>query len=185
MTPLAQNVTDLFSFGTLVVDILCVFLIILFFTPLKKSEWGRPIARFLGKNSISLTFITCLLSIIGGLFYSSIAGFQPCVLCWWQRIFLYPQAVILAIAFFTDDEHIHKYSLALSSLGILVSIYNVYLQFGGTDAINCSAGGATSCSIRYFVEYGYITIPTMALTAFTLLLILMLFRRNSRQSLLE
>lgn len=185
MSPLVQNFTDLFSAGTLLADIFCVFLIILIATPLKKSEWGKPIAKFFGTHSISLTFLVCLASIAGGLFYSSIAGFTPCVLCWWQRIFLYPQAVILAIAFFTDDEHIHKYSLALSSLGILISIYDVYLQFGGTDVVNCAANGAISCNFRYFVEYGYITIPTMALTAFALLLILMLFRRNSKLVLWE
>jgi len=57
-------------------------------------------------------------------------GFAPCELCWWQRIFLYPQTILLAIAYFTDDEHIHKYSIALSSLASFFAAYNLYLQFG-------------------------------------------------------
>ena len=90
----------------------------------------------------------------------------------------------MAVAFFANDEHVHKYSIALSTCGILASIYNIYLQLGGANIGVCGVG-SVSCQQIYFTEYGYITIPVMALTSYAVLLILMLFRRNARQSLLD
>jgi disulfide bond formation protein DsbB len=119
-------------------------------------------------------------SVASSLFYSEIAGFAPCLLCWWQRIFLYPQAIILFIALFKKDWRVRKYAIALSGLGSLVSIYHTYIQFGGESLAPCPVGGV-SCQIVYFVEYGYVTIPTMALTAFGLIILLMLFRKKEVQ----
>lgn len=182
MTPIVQHFTDVTSFLTVLADIVAVLLFIVFITPLKEMGTGEKITRWVGKHSIWLAFTVCVASLAGSIFYSGIAGFAPCELCWWQRIFLYPQAILLAIAYFTDDEHIHKYSIALSSCGFVIAAYNVWLQFGGEGIAPCAATGV-SCSFRYFLQYGYITLPTMSLTAFGLLLVVMLFRRRHKQSL--
>jgi disulfide bond formation protein DsbB len=181
MTPLVQSVTTLLSLATILADIACVVLLFIILSPVKEEGAGRRIANWFGRHSIWLAFTVCAASLAGSIFYSGVAGFPPCELCWWQRIFLYPQAVLLAIAYFTDDEHIHKYSIALSSLGFVVSAYNVWLQFGGTSIGPCAATGV-SCSLRYFLEFGYITLPTMSLTAFGLLLVIMLFRRRHKKA---
>lgn len=178
MTPFVQTVTDVLSFATLVGGIIAVFLFVVLVSPFRKSDRGNKIADFFGERAILFSFIISFISVASSLFYSEIAGFAPCVLCWWQRIFLYPQAAIFFIALIKKDWGVRKYTLTLSGLGSLVSMYHTYLQFGGEPLAPCSAAGGVSCQILYFVEYGYVTIPTMALTSFTLIILLMLFQRT-------
>jgi disulfide bond formation protein DsbB len=118
---------------------------------------------------------------VGSLFYSDSAGFIPCSLCWWQRIFLYPQAFILLFAMIKKRDDVAPYSIFLSAIGGLISLYHVFLQFGGSPFVPCSAGGA-SCSQRYFLEFGYVTLPTMALTGFLMILVFMWADRQWRKN---
>lgn len=176
MTPLVQNFTNVLSLVIIALDALTVVLLILLITPLKRSRRGRAVLDFFGSNGIVFALLVALGSIGGSLFYSEIAHFAPCLLCWWQRILLYPQAVILFVALIARDERVRKYCATLSAIGALVAIYHTYIQFGGSDLIPCSATGV-SCDKVYFLTYGYITIPTMALTAFALILVLCLIPR--------
>ncbi len=170
MTPFVQNVTNLLSLVIIASDALAVFLFLLLVTPLKASARGKAVLGFFGDNAIVFSLLVALGSIGGSLFYSEIANFTPCLLCWWARILLYPQAVILFVALIANDERVRKYCATLSAMGVLLTTYHTYLQFGGNDLLPCSASG-TSCNHVYFVTYGYITIPTMALTAFALILL--------------
>jgi disulfide bond formation protein DsbB len=177
MTPLVQNVTDALSFVIVLLGILAVALFALLITPLQRTGWGAAVATFFGERAILFSFLVALGATLGSLFYSNIAGFQPCLLCWWQRIFLYPQTILLGIALFKKDDGVRRYSLALSGIGALVSLYHTYIQFGGESALPCAATGV-NCQTLYFLEYGYVTIPTMALTAYLLIVLLLLFPRK-------
>ncbi len=186
MTPLVQIVTNILSLGTVASDVLVVILFILLLTPLQERGPGRKIAAFFGKNAILLSFLVGVASVVGSLFYSQIAHFPPCELCWIQRGLLYTQAVILFSALFArKSEHVRKYGnfvrkccLVLSAIGFPISAYNNYLQLGGGAIIPCSATGP-GCSYVYFIQYGYVTIPAMALTAFALILAFMLFKGDT------
>lgn len=182
MTPLVQQITDVLSFVTVVGGIAAVFLFVLLVSPLRRSGWGKHISDFLGRYAIHLSFIVALASVVFSLFYSNIAGFAPCVLCWWIRIFLYPQTILFFIALLKKDWGVRRYALALSWIGFLISAYATYIQFGGEPIVPCSATGAVSCQIRYFVEYGYVTIPTMALTALGIIILLMFFQKRETGS---
>jgi disulfide bond formation protein DsbB len=177
MTPLVQNVTNILSLITIASDALAVFLLILLITPLKRSVRGKAVLAFFSSNAIVFSLLVALGSVGGSLFYSEIANFVPCLLCWWARILLFPQAVILFVALIARDERVRKYCATLSAMGVALTAYNVYIQFGGSDLIPCSATG-TSCSKVYFLTYGYVTIPTMALTAFALILLFCLIPRG-------
>ena len=113
------------------------------------------------------------------LYHSVIVGLLPCPLCYLQRIFLYPQAVLFAVALWKKDRGIADYSLALSVLGAAVALYQHALQMGVVSAAPCIAGGA-DCAARVFFEFGYITYPLMAFSLFALLIALMLFARERR-----
>ncbi|HEX4103972.1 MAG TPA: disulfide bond formation protein B [Candidatus Paceibacterota bacterium] len=178
MTPFVTNITNLLSLGTIAAEIFGIFLILLLATPLGERGWGKRTRDFLGEYALTLAFLMTLAAAGSSLFYSDVAGFAPCLLCWWQRIFLYPQLILLLIAVIKRDDAVRKYCLALSGIGVLISIYHTYLQFGGNDLVPCSATGV-SCNHVYFVTYGYITIPTMALTAFAVIFLLMLIPRPS------
>jgi disulfide bond formation protein DsbB len=184
MTPFVQSTTNFVSYLTVLADIFAVFLLVVLITPLRKRGWTKKVAVFIGERAIFLSFLATLAALGGSLFYSEIAGFAPCVLCWWQRVFLYPQAILLFIAFIKKDQLIRLHSIVLSSIGMLISIYNVFLQFGGTAILNCDVGGVT-CQHIYFLEYGYVTIPTMSLTIFALMLLFMLSPNPSKKEINE
>ena len=83
---------------------------------------------------------------------------------------MYPQAILFGLAFFKKDRNIFSYTIPLSLLGGIVALYHTYIQFGGTSITPCTAVGA-ECAKVFFVEFGYITIPTMSLSIFALLLL--------------
>ena len=176
MTPLVSNVTNFLSYLIVILDIFAVCLFFILITPLRKRGWTKQVAEFFGERAIFLSFLVALAAVGGSLFYADIAGFQPCLLCWWQRIFLYPQAILLLVAFVKKDQLMRLHSIVLSSIGALISIYHTFLQFGGTPLGDCGVSGV-SCEHVYFLQYGYVTIPTMALTAFVLILLFMLSPR--------
>jgi disulfide bond formation protein DsbB len=112
-----------------------------------------------------------LLATLGSLFFSEITGFEPCKLCWFQRIFMYPQVVLLGLAWFKKDRKIVDYSLALAMIGAATSIYHNYIYYAAQKAAFC--GSASSCAAPYVLEFGYITIPIMALTGFFSLILIL------------
>lgn len=115
-----------------------------------------------------LAFGAALSSMLGSLYYSEIAGFVPCTLCWYQRILMYPLTLILLVGIFKHDDGVFDYVLPLSVLGIGFSLYHYLIQVGvvGHSAV-CSVG--IPCSLRYVNYLGFVTIPLMALTAFTII----------------
>lgn len=186
MTPLVQNVTNLLSLGTVLADIAAVFLFVLLTTAIRDHGWGKSISSFIGRYAFLFSFLIGAAGVVGSLFYSEFANFRPCILCWIQRGLLYTDAVLFFVAMFArKEERVRRYgnfvrtcALWLSSAGVLVSTYHSYLQLGGGSLVPCSATGV-SCEFVYFIEYGYVTIPMMSLTAFVLIILFMLFHRKN------
>lgn len=120
-------------------------------------------ATWVSRHTLLLGFLISLAAILGSLFYSEVVGYPPCVLCWWQRVFLYPQVVLFGIALWKKDLGVFKYSAALSGIAGLIALYHSYVYWGGESLLPCTAlGGA--CSKIYVMAFGYITIPSMSLT---------------------
>lgn len=165
--------TTLIPWITLIGQIVlaCLLVQLVYFYLTKKILW-KPISeqvRLLGLLAVSTA------ATFGSLFYSDIAGYTPCVMCWYQRIMMYPQFVMYTMAFFTSDTKIKAYGILLSALGAVIALYHYLLQFSVVDFEICSAVGySVSCSERFVASFGYITIPLMALTAFSLIITLWL-----------
>lgn len=135
---------------------------------------NRKIGVFLGENALLFSFVVALAATLGSLFYSEVAHFEPCKLCWFQRILMYPQAILLGLALFKKDKNILGYVFWLSLFGAVIALYHYLLQIGVAPSLSCSATGySASCSQRFVMNFGYITIPMMALTAFILILLFM------------
>lgn len=133
----------------------------------------NKILDFFSKHALILSAIVAITATTASLFYSDVMGYTPCKMCWYARILMYPQALILVLAHIWDDVKILYYTLPLTVLGIFLEIYHYLLQFGVLQTTSCSTVGfSLSCSDRFFAEFGYITIPMMCLTAFVLLLLL-------------
>lgn len=136
------------------------------------------VKKFLGKYGLLFAGLTALVATLGSLFYSEYAGYAPCTFCWYQRIFMYPEVVLLGIAFFKKDKGIINYSLVMSCMGALIAGYHYLMQLGIVGAFSCSAVGySLSCSKIFLMEFGYVTLPLMSLTAFLLIIVFLIFSK--------
>ncbi|WP_423409550.1 disulfide oxidoreductase [Heyndrickxia sp. MSNUG] len=112
---------------------------------------------------------TSILAIFGSLYFSEIRQYEPCLLCWYQRILMYPFALILGIAVVKKDYRITLYTMAMSAVGAMISIYHYSLQkvpFMADNAVTC---GRVPCTGQYINWFGFITIPFLALSAFIII----------------
>ncbi len=136
------------------------------------------IKNFVSKYGILFAFLVALTATSGSLFYSEIAGYQPCVLCWYQRIFMYPEVILLGMALWKKDKSIVNYSIALSSIGALIAAYHYLLQIGVVSGVACGVVGySVSCAKVFVLVFGYIGLPLMALTAFLLIITSLIFTK--------
>jgi disulfide bond formation protein DsbB len=137
----------------------------------------KPLPAFVRERALLFVFIVSLIATLGSLTYSDILGYEPCKLCWIQRILMYPQVVIAGLALLKKSYAAFPYHFALSTLGAVIAAYHYLLQLGIAPALPCSAVGySVSCSQRFVLQYGYITIPLMAFSVFALIALVSLPR---------
>jgi disulfide bond formation protein DsbB len=134
----------------------------------------RIFADFFERNSLLFAFIIAFIATAGSLFYSEVLGYEPCELCWFQRIFMYPQVLLLGWALVKKEKHIGAYSILLSIFGAVIAGYNYLLQIGAASSVSCDiAGYSVDCSEYFAMNFGYITLPLMSFTAFILIITLL------------
>lgn len=120
-----------------------------------------------------------LLASLGALFIGEVMGRTPCVLCWYQRISMFPLALILAVACYTSDMGVWRYALPLAASGWLIALYHCLLYFGVIPDSIKPCGAGPSCSSADMTILGGIPLPLLSLLAFTLIsVLLMLIRRR-------
>lgn len=169
-------VTDTLSFLTVIADITIIgALLILGFSVINKKYSTlkkNKIVQWVGERGLLLAFLAALFATLSSLFYSEIAGYEPCKLCWYQRIAMYPLAILLGIAWEKRDKSIVRYALILASVGAAIAVFHYYLQLSpASPLVPCSTVGiSVSCTTREFTHFGYVTIPMMSLTAFLLII---------------
>lgn len=141
--------------------------------------WG-PMARLrvaalevLRPQVLQLVLVVALVATLGSLYLSEVAHFQPCKLCWYQRIAMYPIALLLGVAVVRRDPGVRPYALALALVGLPISVYHYLVErFPGLEATGCDP--ANPCSIVWVWRFHYISIPLMAASAFALIAALLL-----------
>ncbi|MFC7371538.1 disulfide oxidoreductase [Fictibacillus iocasae] len=123
-------------------------------------------------------WLTAIAAMLGSLYFSEVKGFIPCSLCWYQRILMYPLALWLGIAAYRNDRSITLYVLPIAVMGMLLSGYHYLLQkvpaMRGFEL--CTSG--VPCSGQYINYAGFITIPFLAFTAFTMITLFMILARK-------
>ena len=132
-------------------------------------------------NILFLTWLVASISVMGSLFFSHVMEFAPCVLCWYQRIFLFPLVIILAVGLFPFDKSVVKYALPLAIAGWLTAAYHNLLYAGIIpESIQpCTQG--VSCTEEYIDLFGFLSIPMLSLLSFTTIItfLIILMRRRS------
>ncbi len=133
----------------------------------------KKIISWLGHNALYLSFGIVLTATLGSLFFSEVMNLPPCVLCWYQRIFIYPLFPIFLVGILRRDPKVHWYAWPLIIPGLLVSVFHnlLYWKLLPEAAAPCVAG--VSCTTKFFEWFGFITIPFLSLAAFITLTILM------------
>ncbi|MEQ9569919.1 MAG: disulfide bond formation protein B [Longimicrobiales bacterium] len=118
-----------------------------------------------------------LVAMLGSLYLSDGVGFTPCLLCWYQRIAMYPLVVVGGVAALTRDPAGWRYGLPLAVVGLIVAAYHVALQFQpALDIVSCDAGAP--CTGRYVLVFGFVSIPVLAGAAFLLIIGLLVTART-------
>lgn len=120
-----------------------------------------------------VVWIVALVATGGSLFFSEVMELPPCVLCWYQRIAMYPLVIIVAVGIVSGDRRWKWYALPLAIVGFAISVYHNLLYYGliPESITPCTEG--ISCTSRQIEWLGFITIPLMALVSFSLVLILL------------
>jgi disulfide bond formation protein DsbB len=116
-------------------------------------------------------FVVSAVATGGSLFFSEIAGFVPCELCWYQRICMYPLSIITLLAAIAGDYRVARYLLPLPVVGACISVYHLLVENGVVGQSSaCLVSAPGGCATKWINEFGYVTIPTLALTGFVLLI---------------
>jgi disulfide bond formation protein DsbB len=116
-----------------------------------------------------LVFLVASIATGGSLFFSEIAGFVPCELCWFQRICMYPLSIVTLLAALANDRRVARYLLPLPFVGACVSVYHLLVENGVVEqAKACLLSAPGGCATKWIEEFGYVTIPVLALTGFSL-----------------
>jgi disulfide bond formation protein DsbB len=116
-----------------------------------------------------LAFLVAAVATGGSLYFSEIAHFVPCELCWYQRICMYPLSVTTLLAALVNDHRVARYLLPLPLIGAGVSTYHILVENGvAGESTTCKISAPGGCAVKWINEFGYVTIPTLALTGFAL-----------------
>jgi disulfide bond formation protein DsbB len=168
------NTTNiLFSIGTVIFQVVSLILII----GLISRDRG-PIFAWMAKNTLWLVFLVSLAGMIGSLIYQYVIGYPPCMWCWYQRIVMYPIAILSFTAIVKKKAtDIFDYSLILSIIGAIFAAFHLTERFIGNDLTSCEAFGP-SCLELLVNGFGYIDIPVMSFTFFVLMILLLVNKRR-------
>lgn len=120
-------------------------------------------------NLVRISFVVSVVATMGSLLFGEVLKYPPCTLCWYQRICMYPLAILFLVALWSDDTEVFKYTLPLSLIGFSIASYHVLLYHGiiAENIIPCTQG--VSCTTKQIELWGFLTIPFMSWLGFLLI----------------
>jgi disulfide bond formation protein DsbB len=136
------------------------------------SEW-------VDHNSLYIGLLAAWIAMFGSLYFSEVAGYVPCTLCWYQRILMYPLTLVLAIGLLRRDPHLPWLVLPLSILGLAIAIYHYLLEKTDLFAHSNVCGTGVSCTTVWINWFGFVTIPFLSLAGFLIITVMTLIALNA------
>jgi disulfide bond formation protein DsbB len=128
-----------------------------------QGSWWSEARAALGDLGLWLGGLVALVTMAGSLYYSLVAHFEPCELCWYQRICVYPLSIMLLVAAARRDRGIWRYALAPAVIGVVIAAYHTQLQAFPKQRSFCQA--TNPCTNRYVWKFGFVSLPLMDLVA--------------------
>jgi disulfide bond formation protein DsbB len=143
------------------------------------SEGATRLGSAISDSAVWLAWVVALGATLGSLYFSEVANFNPCRFCWFQRIAMYPLAVILPIGAIRKDPNVRWYAAPLAMIGAAISAWHSLIEWRPSlDNGECEFQGP-SCTFVWFREFGF-SLANMALIGFLTILILLLVRFPAR-----
>jgi disulfide bond formation protein DsbB len=174
---LAATSSLLLGIGALIAA--AISLLLLFGLLDAKTKTSAAIKRY----AAPLALLVAAGGTLASLFYSEVLRYAPCNLCWYQRILLYPQILILILAMKYKDDKWPLYIAWLSGFGAVIALYNHGLQMGWfPEGALCGLSATASCAKIYVSQFGFVTIPLMSFTGFVMNLLLALHARRAMRT---
>jgi disulfide bond formation protein DsbB/mono/diheme cytochrome c family protein len=141
------------------------------------------LAQWLDQKSLYLALLAAWVALLGSLYFSEVDGFIPCILCWYQRICMYPLAVILPVGLGQRDHHLPVLVLPLSLTGLGIASYHYLLEktdlFAGVTTCQASA----PCTVAWINWFGFVTIPFLSLIGFLTITLMAVIALNAGEPL--
>lgn len=167
---------SLIALGTILLQVLTICFIVLWYT---KSSLLKKIFE---KSHLLLASVF-IFSVFGSLVFEYSFGYEPCLLCWYQRIAIFGIAILSLTGDIRKNKTLQKQILAFSIIGVIVAIFHNYIDLVPGSADVCGTG--VSCLKRYVHEFGYITIPMMSFSVLLFGVVISSFLRSYTQGSLE
>jgi disulfide bond formation protein DsbB len=135
--------------------------------------------NFIKKYTLYIAWATALLAVLGSLYFQYVLNLPPCVLCWYQRIAMYPLVLVIGVGIVKKDKNFLYSALPLSIIGGLIALYHnlLYYKILPESAAPCSTG--ISCTTKLVEYFGFVTIPLLSLLAFIVIIISLLIYRKT------
>ncbi len=162
------------QFYSTLVAILALVSLALAITLVGYRSFGEDDASDLTRPALWLAWLVALVATVGSLIYSEVVNFEPCLLCWYQRIAMYPMAVVLLVGAIRREAVVKFYALPLALVGLGISIWHYLIQTFPSLSSGASCDPDVPCSAKYVDVFGFISIPFMAGAGFTLIAVLLL-----------
>jgi disulfide bond formation protein DsbB len=135
----------------------------------------------LAPAAVPLAFVVALTATLGSLYFSEVANYRPCTLCWYQRIAMYPLPVLLAVGMLTRDPHVRRYVWPITAIGGMIAAYHWFVErFPDLETGVCQAD--LPCSVMWFEKFGFVTLAYMAFSGFAFVAAAMTLRPRTLAS---
>lgn len=125
-------------------------------------------------NLLFLAWLVAAVSTLGALFLGEVMGYTPCVLCWYQRICMFPLVLILAAGLFPFDRRVLRYALPLALAGLALALWHWGVASGLIPEAATPCGQGVPCSQELIVWFGFLTLPMLSVLAFSSIIALLL-----------
>jgi disulfide bond formation protein DsbB len=169
-----------FALLTVAAGIGAITLVVLRLATAAGSDGAWRLGSAISDAGVWLAFLVAAGATLGSLYFSEIADFVPCRLCWFQRIAMYPLAVVLLVGAIRKDRAVRWYAGPLAIIGAAIAGWHTLIEWRPQlDNGECELTGP-SCTYVWFREFGFISLATMALTGFLTILILLFVRFPAR-----
>jgi len=135
-----------------------------------------------GWSFIFASWLVACVSTLASLFLSDVMHVVPCVLCWYQRICMYPLVLLLPVGMFAPDRNLIRYTLPLASLGLGLAVFHLLVVAGYVPESMQPCTQGVPCSEVQVQWFGFVTVPLLSALSFLLIIVLLLVghRRNAQ-----